>query len=146
LFKPMRDWFIKDLGWKLFSVILALAIWLTVHKILEESAPPPVIMPSLPPSPVATTFTNLPVLIVSAAADVREFHVTPNTVTVTVSGQPEIMAALQADQVHALVDLTDIEAARNLHRRVDISTPTGVTLVNVDPVEVNVVIPPQRKK
>jgi hypothetical protein len=44
------------------------------------------------------------------------------------------------------VDLTDIEAARNLHRRVDISTPTGVTLVNVDPVEVNVVIPPQRKK
>jgi voltage-gated potassium channel Kch len=142
----MRDWFIKDLGWKLFSVILALAIWLTVHKILEESAPPPVIMPSLPPSPVATTFTNLPVLIVSAAADVREFHVTPNTVTVTVSGQPEIMAALQADQVHALVDLTDIEAARNLHRRVDISTPTGVTLVNVDPVEVNVVIPPQRKK
>jgi len=142
----MRDWFIKDLGWKLFSVILALAIWLTVHKILEESAPTPVIMPSLPPSPVATTFTNLPVLIVSAAADVREFHVTPNTVTVTVSGQPEIMAALQADQVHALVDLTDIEAARNLHRRVDISTPTGVTLVNVDPVEVNVVIPPQRKK
>jgi len=142
----MRDWFLKDLGWKLFSVILALAIWLTVHKILEESAPPPVIMPSLPPSPVATTFTNLPVLIVSAAADVREFHVTPNTVTVTVSGQPEIMAALQADQVHALVDLTDIEAARNLHRRVDISTPTGVTLVNVDPVEVNVVIPPQRKK
>jgi YbbR domain-containing protein len=77
---------------------------------------------------------------------VREFHVTPNTVTVTVSGQPEIMAALQADQAHALVDLTDIEAARNLHRRVDISTPTGVTLVNVDPVEVNVVIPPQRKK
>jgi hypothetical protein len=142
----MRDWFIKDLGWKLFSILLALAIWLTVHKILEESAPPPIITPPLPPSPVAMTFTNLPVLIVSAAADVREFHVTPNAVTVTVSGQPEIMAALQADQVHALVDLTDIEAARNLHRRVDISTPTGVTLVNVDPVEVNVVIPPQRKK
>jgi hypothetical protein len=142
----MRDWFLKDLGWKLFSVILALAIWLTVHKILEESTPPPIVAPPLPPSPVAMTFTNLPVLIVSAAADVREFHVTPNAVTVTVSGQPEIMAALQADRVHALVDLTDIEAARNLQRRVDISTPTGVTLVNVDPVEVNVVIPPQRKK
>jgi len=142
----MRDWFTKDLGWKLFSLVLAVGIWLTVHKILEESAPPPVVVPSAPPSPVATTFTNLPVLIVSAAADVREFHVTPSVVTVTVSGQPEIMAALQADQVHALVDLTDIEAARNLQRRVDISTPTGVTLVNVEPPEVNVVIPPQRKK
>src|SRR5664279_4164816 len=125
----MRDWFIKDLGWKLFSVILAVAIWLTVHKILEESAPPPPVVPPpvvVPPSPVAMTFTNLPVLIVSAAADVREFHVTPNVVTVSVSGQPEIMMALQAGQVHALVDLTDIEAAHNLHRRVDISMPTGV--------------------
>jgi len=142
----MRERFINDLGWKLFSVFLALAIWLTVHKILEESAPPPVIVPPPLPTPVATTFTNLPVLIVSAAADVREFHVTPNTVTVTVSGQSEIMAALQATQVHALVDLTDIEAARNLHRRVDISMPTGVALVTVDPAEVSVVIPPQRKK
>ena len=142
----MRGLFTKDLGWKLFSVFLALAIWLTVHKILDESAPPPVVVTPAPPSPVATTFTNLPVLIVSAAADVREFHVTPNTVTVTVSGQPEIMAVLQANQVHALVDLTDIEAARNLQRRVDITTPAGVTLVNVDPAEVNVVIPAQRKK
>jgi len=142
----MRDWLIKDFGWKLFSLVLAVGIWLTVHKILEESAPAPVVVPPAPPSPVATTFTNLPVLIVSAAADVREFHVTPNAVTVTVSGQPEIMAALQVDQIHALVDLTDIEAARNLQRRVDISTPTGVTLVNVEPPEVDVVIPPQRKK
>jgi hypothetical protein len=142
----MRDWFIKDFGWKLFSVGLALAIWLTVHKILEESAPPPVVVPPSLPSPVATTFTNLPVLIVSAAADVREFHVTPNVVTVTVSGQPEIMAGLRESQIHALVDLTDIEAARSLQRRVDISTPAGVTLVDVEPSEVNVVIPPQRKK
>jgi hypothetical protein len=142
----MRDWLIKDSGWKLFSLVLAVAIWLTVHKILGESAPPPIVVPPLPPSPVAMTFTNQPVLIVSAAADVREFHVTPNVVTVTVSGQPEIMAALRESQVHALVDLTDIAAARDLHRRVDISMPTGVTLVNVEPAEVNVVIPPQRKK
>jgi YbbR domain-containing protein len=140
----MRDWFIKDFGWKLFSVFLALAIWLTVHKILEESAP--VVVPPLPPQPVAITFTNLPVLIVSAAADVREFHVTPNAVTVSVSGRPEVMAGLQAGQVHALVDLTDIEAARDLHRPVDVSMPAGVTLANMDPAEVSVVIPPQRKK
>ncbi|HEX7576999.1 MAG TPA: CdaR family protein [Verrucomicrobiae bacterium] len=142
----MRDWFIKDFGWKLFSVFLALAIWLTVHKILEESAPAPVVVSPLPPQPVAITFTNLPVLIVSAAADVREFHVTPNAVTVSVSGRPEVMSGLLAGQVHALVDLTDIEAARDLHRPVDVSMPAGVILLNVEPPEVNVVIPQQRKK
>lgn len=142
----MHDWFIKDLGWKLFSVFLALAIWLTVHKILEESAPPPAVVPASPPSQATTTFTNLPVLIVSAAADVREFHITPNAVTVTVSGRPEVMAKLQAGHVHALVDLTDIEAARDLRRPVAISMPPGVALVNVEPPDVNVVIPTQRKK
>jgi|SRR5882724_3132621 len=139
----MRDWLTKDLSWKIFSAFLAVAIWLTVHKIREESAPLSVLMPS---SPVAITFTNLPVLIVSAAGDVREFHVTPSAVAVTVSGQPEILAALRENHIHAVVDLTDIEAARNLYRRVDISTPTGVTLISVEPAEVNVVIPPQRKK
>ena len=143
----MRDWFIKDFGWKLFSVFLALAIWLTVHKILEESVPAPVLVPPrLAAETVTNKFTSLPVLVVSAAADVREFHVTPAAVNVTVSGQSEIVAALQAGQIHALVDLTDIESARDLHRRVDILVPPGVTLVNVEPPEVNVVIPAQRKK
>jgi YbbR domain-containing protein len=141
----MRDWLTLDIGWKIFSVVLALAVWLTVHKILQESSPP-VVAQSLPPGPVETTFTNLPVLIVSAAADVRQFHVTPNVVTVSVSGRPEIMESLQANQIHALVDLTDIEAAHDLRRHVDVSTPTGVTLVSVSPDALSVVIPPQPKK
>ena len=53
----MRDWVTKDLGWKLFSLFLAVGIWLTVHKIYEE--------PKAATGPV--TFGNLPVLVVSAA-------------------------------------------------------------------------------
>jgi YbbR domain-containing protein len=137
----MRDWFTKDIGWKLFSLFLAVAIWLTVHKIYEE---PRTASGSAVGYPV--TFGNLPVLVVSAASDVRDFRVVPATVAVKVSGSPEVMADLQASQIHAVVDLTDVQSARDLRRRVDVSTPPGVTLVSVDPPKVGVIVPPPPNK
>jgi YbbR domain-containing protein len=137
----LRDWFIKDLGWKLFSVVLAVTIWLTIYKILGE--------PGNTTTPLAgekQAYDNLPVLVVSAASDVRNFRVNPATVNVTVKGQHNVMSALQPNQIHVVVDLTDIESARDLRERVDVSTPPGVTLVSVDPSEVSVVIPPRQKK
>ena len=136
----MRDWFIKDLGWKFFSVFLAVAIWLTVYNIRNESdtaAPAGVQEPA--------TFNNVPILIVSSAADVRDYRVHPSAVTVTVSGAPDDIAKLHADQIRAFVDLTGIDVG-NLHRRVDISMPSGLSLTGVDPREVDVVVPPPRKK
>src|SRR5271169_2080269 len=137
----LRDWITKDSGWKLFSLILAVAIWLTVHKIYEE--------PGVASGIVGgntVTFVNLPVLIVSTAKDVRDFRVAPLTVKVTVSGSAEDMARLQANQVRAVVDLTDIETAQDLHRMVDVSAPPGVTLVSVDPSRVVIFPPPNDKK
>jgi len=137
----MRDWVINDLGWKLFSLFLAVAIWLTVHKIYEE---PGTVPGAAGGSPV--TFGNLPVLVVSAASDVRNFRVAPALVSVKVNGSAEVMAALQASQIHAVVDLTDIQSAGILGRRVDVSTPPGVTLVSVDPANVDVIVPPPNEK
>jgi hypothetical protein len=46
-----------------------------------------------------------------------------------------------------VVDLTDIaDAAHGLKRRVEVSTPPGVTLINVDPPEVGVLFPPRIDK
>jgi hypothetical protein len=126
---PMRDLLIKDLGWKLFSLALAAAIWLIVQTIRNEST---------------RTFPNLPVLAVSASADVRDFKINPGTVEVAVSGRPDVMAALADKEIHATVDLTDIEAARDSRRRVDVSIPSGVTVIRVAPSYVDVVVPPKR--
>jgi YbbR domain-containing protein len=138
----LRNWFIKDLGWKLFSVVLAVAIWLTVNKILGETGG------STGPAigDKETTYDDLPVLVVSAASDVRDFRVMPPAVTVTVSGAPNVMAVLQANQIRAVVDLTDIESAKKLRRRVDISLPPGVKLVSVNPSNVEVIVPPPSEK
>jgi YbbR-like protein len=133
----MSDWMTKDFWWKLFSLVLAVVIWLTVYKIREE----PVVPASVVGVPL--TYGSLPVLVVSAASDVRDFRVLPGTVAVKVSGPAEVMAVLQANQIHPVVDLTDIASARNLKRRVEISMPPGVTLVSVEPAEVGVVFPPE---
>jgi len=138
----MRDLFIKDWGWKLFSLILAAGIWLTVHNIEE----PKETATSASGSPV--TYGNLPVFIVAAAADVHLYHVTPSTVSVTVSGSPDAIAVLQANQIRATVDLTGIESAKDLKdlkRPVEVSAPTGITLVRVEPQKVGVVNPPVAK-
>jgi YbbR domain-containing protein len=138
----MRDWLTKDFGWKLFSVFLAVVIWLTVHKIYEE--------PKAATTPVAgstVTYGNLPVLVVSAATDVRGFRVIPSMVSVTVSGPPDVMAVLEANQIRAVADLTDFDSVNNLRCHVDVSTPPGVTLVSVEPPDVGVIAPlPANKK
>jgi YbbR-like protein len=134
----MSDWITKDFWWKLFSITLALVIWLTVYKIREEPGVPVAAVAGVP-----LTCGNVPVLVVSAASDVRDFRVQPATVAIKVSGPPEVMAVLQANQIHPVVDLTGVAAARNLKRRVDVSTPPGVTLVSVTPAEVEVLFPPK---
>jgi YbbR domain-containing protein len=133
----MRDIIFKDFGWKLFSMALAIIIWATVRTVSYE-APKGV-------GPLGDwetqSFTNLPVLVMSAAAEVREFKIDPDTVNVTVSCRPEIMAVLQRKDIQAVIDLTEIEYARSLRKRVTVSAPPGVTLVRVQPSEVNVGVP-----
>ena len=131
----LRDLFIKDWGWKLFSLLLAVGIWLTVHKIEE----PKNSEATAAGSPV--TYHNLTVSIVSRTADVHLYRAIPNTVSVTVSGPPEVIAVLQANEIRATVDLTEDDSVHDLKRRVDVSVPPGVKLVNIDPPRVGVIIP-----
>jgi len=135
--------FTKDLRWKLASLLLAAAIWGAVDNITQNRAGA-VENPLRPWE--ARTLTNLPVLVVSAAADVREFKVQPETVAVTVKGPPDVMSTLTEKEIEAHVVLTDIESARSLRKRVAVSTPPGVVLVRVEPFDLEVVIPPKKKK
>jgi YbbR domain-containing protein len=132
----MRDWFIKDFHWKAFSLLMAVGIWLTVRK---EAEPPTVHAPHV----TKNTYGNVPVLVVSANANVRASQVDPQSVNVTVSGPAETMGNLNASQVHAYVNLTDLGSAQNLPRDVEISLPPGATVVDVEPSQVAVTIPKQ---
>jgi len=136
----MREWFTNDLGWKLFSLALAAGIWFIVRPIDHDPT-----VAANPPAPgEIRVFPRLPVLVVSAASDVREFKVQPSTVEVTVRADHGIMTALAEKDIHAMVDLSDIASARDLRKRVDVSAPPGVTVTGVSPETVDVVVPPKR--
>ena len=137
----LRDLVLRDFWLKLFSLGLAILIWVTVSLAIWKEISPP-----LAPSVTAEErpFYHVPVLIVSSAADVRNFKVSPGEVDVTVKGETEIVRKLEANEIRAWVDLTGIESASKLRKRIDISTPPGVSLERVSPEEVQVLEPPKR--
>jgi YbbR domain-containing protein len=136
----MRDLFIKDWGWKLFSLILAAGIWLTVHKIIDPKTT------DVTATGSAFTYDNLPVRVVSAAGDVHDFRVTPASVKVTVSGPADTMNILKIGDVHAVVNLTETNLAHDSRLPVEIFAPTNVTITGIDPASVLVIIPPAPDK
>jgi hypothetical protein len=135
---PKRDWITKDLTWKLFSLILAVGLWITIHNLRDT--------PEVAVTPFGTvravTFTNLPVLAVSANADVHSAQVVPNVVTVKLSGPSDVIAVLQSNKVHVIVNLTGIDTASGSRLNVDVSAPPGAALDIVDPPKVSVTISP----
>jgi YbbR domain-containing protein len=127
----MRNFFIKDWGWKLFSLFLAVIIWLTVHSILEPQAA------ALAGQNRKSTFER-PVGIVSSTADMSQYRTAPALVTVTVSGPSAVIDQLKSSQIHALVELTNSPAGMV---SVSVLAPPEVTLIQVDPPLVTVIPP-----
>jgi YbbR domain-containing protein len=132
----MRDLFFKDFGWKIFSVLLAAGIWLTVHRILLESPEP------ASPGGTSTLTCDRPVTIVAGSADVSGFRPLQPTVSVTVSGPPDVIGKLEPDQIHAKVDLTDAGLIKSSKQPVEISVPAGITVMRIKPEAIGVIPPP----
>lgn len=133
--------FFHDFWLKLFSLVLAVLIWLTVSFAIERGGGDSQRAPTLGLNFKQRPFVGLPVVLLSSAIDVHEFKVEPKTVDVTVQGDAKTIDRLQPSDIRVLVDLTGIEAARELRKRIDVSTPPGVSHVRVIPSEVQISIP-----
>lgn len=139
---PLRNLFFRDFLLKLFSLVMAVLIWLVVRFAIQKEGSP---VPTLPLAPHEHTFVNLPVLVMSSAQDVHEVKVEPNSVEVTVQGDAKVLGSLLSKDVRPIVDLTDvIEGAGDLRQRIEIFAPPGISYKRVIPPDVRVIFP--RKK
>ncbi len=136
----LRNLLFEHFWLKFFSLALAILIWFIFYFAGEKEGSP------IPPLSLATekrVFSNLPVVVMSSAADVRSFKVYPDKVEVTVQGDSKTLDSLQSKDIRVIVDLTGVEEARGLRKRIDVSTPAGVAHVRVAPEEVQVIVPPK---
>lgn len=129
----LRHIFLDEFVLKLFSLLLAVVVWLIVTFASQKEA-----------AQTPSVFSNLPIRVVSSTEDVRGFKVSPKDVEVTVRGSAKTLQDLQSKDIQAMVDLTGVATARDLHKRVEVSVPAGVGIIRVVPEEVLVIFPPDR--
>jgi len=129
----LRKLVLENFWWKLFSLALAVLIWLTVTFASQKEG-----------RPVQRVFSHLPVLALSATEDVHNFRLSPAEVEVTVQGDARTLQNLQDKDVRPMVDLTGVGVARELRKRIEVSVPVGVAHTRVAPEEVQVTFPPDR--
>jgi YbbR domain-containing protein len=137
----LRHLIFEDFWLKLFSLALAVLIWITVSLAIQKEVAPAA--PLALTTPGRITFSHLPIVILSSASDARIFKVNPNEVEVTVEADTKRLQSLQPKDLRVLVDLTGIESARGVTKRIEVSTPAGVSPVLVAPQEVQIIITPK---
>lgn len=138
----IRNLIFRDFWLKLLSLVFAVFIWLSVSKVfLDRDVSSP--LAAFGSHTAERTYHNVPVMVVFPAADIRAVLVDPSEIRVTVRGEPEAIDKMKPSDVHAQVDLTGIESARALRKRVEVTVPSGITPVRIFPDEVEVIIPPK---
>jgi hypothetical protein len=134
----LRQLVVHDFWLKLFSLALAILVWVTVSfAIRQQGSPVSTVGVAIKERP----FYNLPVTIVSSTEDVRNVKVTPGEVEVTVQGDARLVDQLHSKDIRAIVDVTGGGPAPDMQKPVEVFTPPGVTFVRVVPAEVHVVFP-----
>ena len=133
----VHNLFLKDFQLKLFSLVLAILTWIALSYIQQDSIP----AAQRGANTHQLTFYNVPVAVLSSASDVHELRVDPKAVEVTVEGSSKTLKTLKSDEIRVLVDLTGLEAGQTVRKRIEVSTPAGVTHVRVVPPDVRVVFP-----
>ena len=118
---PLRSFILDHLWLKVFSLILATLIWLTIHSNLEREK-----------ADGTRRFDRQPVGLMADAAERRAYVPDPARVSVTVRGPRSVIEDLKAEDLRVYVELAG-QAGQPGNYPVEVHAPAGVTVVLVAP-------------
>jgi YbbR domain-containing protein len=128
-----RNLVAKDFWLKLFSLALAILIWLTVRfSISGEPSTSPLL--ALLGRAADETVVTVPVHV--PVGGPQTFAVDPPEIQVTLRGDPKKLKSLRNEDIRAQVDLTGVETANGLLRPVEVVLPPGISYTHLSKEDV----------
>ncbi|MBN8246705.1 MAG: hypothetical protein J0L84_04600 [Verrucomicrobia bacterium] len=113
---------------KLFSIGMAVMIWLTVPstqglRIARDS------------NSEIRVFPAVPITVLAKASSLGRYQVNPASVRVELRGDSGVLEQLAASELEAYVNLVDLRATPQL-AFIHVNPPPGTHLISVDPIKV----------
>lgn len=130
-----RERILRNRWQKAFSVLLAALIWFAVRS--GDTLAPSLTSAPVDPEGDRRRFDNVPILVLTAAADLGRYKVEPDTVSVVVHGDPAALQQLSATNLEAYVNLSDgLDGPR--FQRIHVYAPAGLVVAEVTPADLKV--------
>jgi hypothetical protein len=122
----------SHLGWKLLSLLLAVAIYSSIR---FGSLPARVTTDA---TPRMTRTLTRPITMMTDATSPGGFEISPSEVEITVRGSEGVIQNLPLSDIKVFVDLVGIEDVVQLKKRLERHVPAGIDLIRLEPEEVTV--------
>lgn len=119
---------------KIFSLGLAIMIWVTIHIGITRDfslTNPNLTHPS-------RQFVTLPISVITQPGDGRVYKITPKEVTATIDGEDPVLRRMSAKEIKVYVDLTDAKSAAATNAELRADAPRDVTVVGLVPSVVSI--------
>jgi hypothetical protein len=136
----LQSLILRDFWLKLFSFALASLVWFIVNMAIKKDISPGAL--ALGPTE-EVVFRDLPIVVLSPAQDVPSVSVSPKSATVTLQADKATMRKISNHDIRLLVDLSEDSFSKDGHRRIEVSTPAGISRVRVEPEEVQLTAVPK---
>jgi hypothetical protein len=136
---PMKDYILNNLTWKLLSLFLAVLIWSVIKNKMPRKEDGAAVRRTEVTTVSEFSYPALPVqVIVSPGTPPRQFELDPETVSVRLQGDDEVLRALLQEEVSVWVDVSEFEGEGPKRLPVRHVAPDTVTVIEVDPPDVRV--------